>query len=42
MTKRRKIKGEKNLRYNPTIWKKHDDFDILNDISEIFTLVQLM
>ena len=42
MTKRRKIKGEHNLRYNLTIWKKNDDFDILNEISEIFTLVLLM
>ena len=24
------------------IWKKNDDFDILNDISEYVTLVQLM
>ena len=24
------------------IWKKNDDFDILNDISEDVTLVQLM
>ena len=42
MTKRRKIKGEHNLRYNLTIWKKNDAFDILNDISENVTLVQLM
>ena len=25
-----------------TIWKENDDFDILNDISEDVTLVQLM
>ena len=42
MTNRRKIKGEHNLRYNLTIWKKNDAFDILNDISENVTLVQLM
>ena len=37
-----KIKGEQNLIYNLTIWKKNDAFDILNDISEDETLVQLM
>ena len=42
MKNRRKIKGEQNLQYNMTIWKKNDDFDILNDISEDVTLVQLM
>ena len=42
MKKRRKIKGEQNLQYNLTIWKKNDDFDILNGISEYVTLVQLM
>ena len=42
MSNRRKIKGEQNLRYNLTIWKKNDAFDILNDISENVTLVQLM
>ena len=42
MKKRRKIKGEQNLQYNLTIWKKNDDFDILNDISEYVTLVKLM
>ena len=42
MSKRRKIKGEQNLRYNMTIWSKNDDFDILNDISENVTLVQFM
>ena len=42
MSNRRKIKGEQNLRYNLTIWSKNDSFDILNDISENFTLVQLM
>ena len=39
---RRKIKGEQNLQYNLTIWKKNNDFDILNDINEDVTLVQLM
>ena len=42
MSNRRRIKGEHNLRYNLTIWKKHDAFDILNNISENVTLVQLM
>ena len=42
MKNRRKIKGEQNLQYNLKIWKKNDDFDILNDISEDVTLVQLM
>ena len=36
------IKGEQNLQYNLTIWKKNDDFFVLNDISEDVTLVQLM
>ena len=40
MKSRRKIKVEQNLRYNLTIWKKHDAFDILNDIGEYVTLVQ--
>ena len=42
MKNRRKIKGEQNLQYNLRIWKKNDDFDILNEISEDVTLVQLM
>ena len=42
MSNRRKIKGEQNLRYNLTIWKKNDAFDILNYIVENVTLVQLM
>ena len=42
MKNRREIKGEKNLQYNLTIQKKNDDFDILNDISEDVTQVQLM
>ena len=42
MENRRKIKGEQNLRYNLTIWKKNDEFDILNDIIKYVTLVQLM
>ena len=42
MKNRRKIKGEYNLRYNLTICKKNDAFDILNDISSYVTLVQLM
>ena len=42
MKNRRRVKGEQNLQYNLTIWKKNDAFDILNDISEYVTLVQLM
>ena len=42
ISNRRKIKGEHNLIYNLAIWKKNDAFDILNDISENVTLVQLM
>ena len=42
MTNRIKIKGEQNLRYNLTIWKKNDAFDTLNYIKEDVTLVQLM
>ena len=42
MKNRRKIKGDQNLRYNLTIWKKNDAFDILNYISDNITLVQLM
>ena len=36
------IKGEQNLRYNMKIWNKNDSFDILNNMSEYVTLVQLM
>ena len=39
---RRRIKGEQNLKYILTIQKKIDAFDILNDISENVTLVQLI
>ena len=42
MSNRRKIKGEQNLRYDLMIWNENDAFDILNDISENVTLVQLM
>ena len=42
MKNRIKIKGEQNLKYDLTIWKKNDDFDILNDIGEDVTLVKLM
>ena len=42
MSNRRKINGEQNLRYNLTIWSENDAFDIINDIGEMFTLVQLM
>ena len=42
MPMRRKIKGEQNLRYNLTIRRKNDAFDILNDIIENVTLLQLV
>ena len=42
MKNRIRIKGEHNLKYNLTIWKKNDAFDILNYISEDVTLVQLI
>ena len=42
MSNRRKIKREQNLRYNLTIWSENDAFDILNNIREDVTLVQLM
>ena len=42
MKNRRRIKGEQNLQYNLTTWKKNDAFDILNDISEDVNLAQLM
>ena len=42
MKNRRKIKCEQTLHYNLTIWKKNNDFGILNDISEDVTLVQLI
>ena len=41
MKNRINIKGEQNLRYNLTIWNKNDAFDILNDIGENVTLLQL-
>ena len=34
--------GEQHLRYNLKKWEKKDDFDILDNISENVTLVQLM
>ena len=42
MTSRRKIKGENKLRYNLKVWQKNDYFDILKNVSEYVTLVQLM
>ena len=42
MSNKRGKKGEQNLRYNLTIWRENDTFDILNYISENVTLVQLM
>ena len=41
MKKRRIMKIEQIPQYNLTTWKKNDAFDILNDISEDVTLVQL-
>ena len=38
MTNRRNIKGKQNI----TIWKKNDAFDILNEITENVTLIQLI
>ena len=38
----RRIKGEHNLQYNLKLWKKNDAFEILNDISEYVTLVDLL
>ena len=35
-------KGEHHLRYNLKKWKKEGVFDILNNISENITLLQLM
>ena len=42
MTNRMHIKGEHHLRYNLNICNKKYAFGILNDISENFTLVQLI
>ena len=42
MTNRMYIKVEHFLRYNMKIWHKNDAFDILKNISEYVTLVQLM
>ena len=42
LSNRIKIKGEQNLRYNMTMWRGKDSFDILNDINENVTLVQLL
>ena len=36
------ITGEQNLHYNIKNGKKQDTFDILHDISDFFTLLQLM
>ena len=40
--RRKKFECEQNLRYNLTILRKSDGFDILNEISENVTLVELM
>ena len=40
--KKLRHKGEQHLRYNIKRWNLKGDFDILNDISEKFTLLKLM
>ena len=42
MTNIMHIKGKDHLIYNLNIWNKKGDLDILNDIGENVTLVQLM
>ena len=42
MKNSRKIKDEQTLQYHLKIWKKNNDFDILNNIIEYVTMVQLM
>ena len=42
MKNRRKIKGEHKLRYNLKVWQKRDDFDILKNVSQYVTLLQLI
>ena len=36
------IKGEQERKYNLKVWHKNDNFYIIKNISEYFTLVQLM
>ena len=42
MKNRRKINGEHNIRYNMKVCQKNDAFDIINNVSEYVTLIQLM
>ena len=42
MRKQLRHKNEQHLRYNMKKWKKKGSFDILNDINENVTLVQLL
>ena len=42
MINRAKNKGDHHLRYEIKQWKIKGSFDIINDISDIFTIVQLM
>ena len=42
MTNMMHIKAEQHLKYNMKVWHKNDTFDILKNISEYVTLVQLM
>ena len=42
MKNRMHTEGEQKLRYNMKVWHKNDAFDILKNIIEYVTLVQLM
>ena len=42
MKNRMHIKVEQKLRYNMKVWYKNDAFDMLKNISEYVTFVQLM
>ena len=42
MINRMHIKDEQRIIYNMKVWHKKDYFDILKEISEYVTLVQLM
>ena len=42
LSDKKRITGDQNLRYKLEQWKKIDTFDILNNISNYVTLVQLM
>ena len=38
----KKIKGSHNLRYYMKVWVRKDDFEIIKNVSEYVTLMQLM